>query len=133
VSGYELNVDFDDAGIEQAFREAPAEMADGLLHAVDDSAAKLQADWRAGARRSSGRHGKHYPASITHDVTIQDGAVTSDIGPDNAKLQGRMGRGFEYGSVHQPPHMDGATAFARNAEPFADKVQAAIDHVVDML
>lgn len=131
MSGFELNVDFDDEGLAEAFARAPEEMGRGLLDAVEKSAAKLQQDWRTGARRSSGRHGKHYPSSITHDVSVTEGSVYADIGPEVSRLQGRMGKGFEYGSVHQPPHMDGASAFARNAQPFQSAVQDAIDKVIE--
>lgn len=125
----EITLDGDEE-LRAAFEVAPHTLASALLRAVDGSAAALQRDWRSGARRSSGTHGRHYPSSITHDVTIQDGAVTADIGPERGKLQGSMGAGFEYGSVHQPPHLDGATAFADNAARFEDTVQAAVDDVI---
>ena len=133
MSGLELHVDIDDAGLQHALEVAPEELAKGLLHAVDDSASALQRDWRSNARKTARRHGKRYPSSITHDVTIASGAVTSDIGPDSAMPQGGMGRGFEYGSVHQPPHMDGAVAFARNTGKFEAAVSDAIAKVVDSL
>lgn len=129
----ELHIDVDDHGLQHALELAPEHLAKGLLHAVDDSAAALQRDWRSGARKTARRHGKRYPSSITRDVTIQSGAVTSDIGPDSAMPQGGMGRGFEYGSVHQPPHMDGAVAFARNTGKFEAAVSDAIAKVVDSL
>lgn len=131
MSGVELHADFDDAELQRALEEAPQELADGLFRAVDDSAAKLQRDWRSNARKTARRHGKHYPSSITHDLQLEDGAISADIGPDRAMLQGEMGPGFEYGSVNQPPHMDGAIAFARNVQNFGDMVDDAIRAVVD--
>lgn len=130
MSGFELNVDIDDEGLAEAFARAPEEMGRGLRGALEESAEKLQRDWRDGARRSSGRHGKHYPSSITHEFEVTEGSLSVDIGPEIGRLQGRMGKGFEYGSVHQPPHMDGASAFARNARPFESAVQDAIDRVI---
>lgn len=130
MSGFDLHVDIDDDGLQRALEIAPEELAKGLLHAVDDSAAALQRDWRSNARKTARRHGKHYPSSITHDLTMHEGSVSADIGPDRALPQGGMGQGFEYGSVNQPPHMDGAVAFARNAQKFESAVQDAIDTVV---
>jgi hypothetical protein len=127
---FDLHVDMDSAGLRRALEEAPGELADGLLDAAETSAAKLQRDWRAGARKSARRHGKHYPSSITHDVTVESGSVSADIGPERARPQGGMGPGFEYGSVHTAPHPDGAAAFARNAQAFDRAVQDAIDQVV---
>lgn len=130
MSGFDLRVDVDTAGLERALAEAPELLAHELVDAAEESAGKLQRDWRSNARKTARRHGKHYPSAITHDVTVEAGAVTADIGPDRAKPQGRMGPGFEYGSVHQPPHMDGAAAFARNAQRFARAVDEAVDKVV---
>lgn len=130
MSGFELKVDMDAAGLLAAFELAPEELANGLLDSAEKSAGNLQRDWRSNARKTARRHGKHYPSAITHDVTVESGAVTADIGPERGRPQGRMGPGFEYGSVHQPPHMDGAAAFARNAQVFDREVQAAVDKVV---
>jgi hypothetical protein len=128
---FDLHIDLDgDEELRRAFEVAPRTMSTAILKAVDESSAALQRDWRSGARRSSGTHGPHYPTSITHDVTIEDGAVTGDVGPERGKLQGRMGPGFEYGSVHQPPHMDGASAFAGNTQKFEQAIQGAIDDVI---
>jgi hypothetical protein len=130
VSGLELHIDMDDDGLARALEVAPEELANGLLDAVEKSAAALQRDWRSNARKTARRHGKHYPSSITHDMTLSEGAVSVDIGPDRGMPQGEMGKGFEYGSVHQPPHMDGAIAFARNAQKFESAVDDAISKVI---
>lgn len=67
---------------------------------------------RENARRSSGKHGKHYPRSITWDRAIGGafGVYTAEYGPDLAKPQGNMS--FEYGSRNQKPHLD----LARSAD-----------------
>lgn len=65
--------------------------------------------WQANARETSGTHGKHYPDSITMDMLVgRDIGV--EVGPDTRLPQGSMGPGFEFGSVNQPPHLDGQRA-----------------------
>lgn len=128
MSGMHVDLEIDGADeLAAAFEDAPIEVLGALRRAVDVSAERLQRDWRANARKSSGRHGKRYPSSITYDVSDDDDGVSADIGPDRARLQGRMGPGFEYGSVNQPPHYDGAKAFAANEQRFADQVANAVE------
>lgn len=66
-------------------------------------------DWRANAVATSGEHGKHYPNSITSETRVALG-IHVETGPDSSMPQGGMGRGFEFGSRNQPPHLDGARA-----------------------
>ncbi len=104
----------------------PHELNADLAKVVKDSADRLQRQWRSNARKTARRHGKRYPSSITTSLYEQEGSVYADIGPQNDKLQGRMGPGFEYGSVHQSPHYDGALAFADEEPKFT---QAVAEHV----
>lgn len=86
----------------------------------------LEYAWRANARRTAGKHGKWYPSSITSEDRLTFAGATAEVGPDVTRRQGRMGRGFEFGSVHQPPHLDGTKA-AEVIEPqFAAAVEAAV-------
>lgn len=66
--------------------------------------------WQANARATSGKHGRRYPSSITAETHLTFADATVDVGPDSSKPQGGMGPGFEYGSVNQPPHLDGKKA-----------------------
>lgn len=128
---FELTVDMDgDGELETAFAEAPEQLNTSLWETLDKSAAKTQRDWRAGARKTAGRHGKHYPSSITHALLRADGAIWSDIGPETDLPQGGMGPGFEYGSVNTAPHPDMAVAFATNAQDFSDAVAARVDEII---
>jgi len=43
---------------------------------------------------------KHYYRSIGYDML---GPLEAEVGPDPAHLQGKMGRGVEFGSAHTPP------------------------------
>lgn len=70
---------------------------------------ELRDTWQANARETSGTHGKHYPNSITMDMLIGRDIV-AEVGPDTRLPQGSMGPGFEFGSVNQPPHLDGQRA-----------------------
>ncbi|MEU6710002.1 hypothetical protein ABZ897_00870 [Nonomuraea sp. NPDC046802] len=88
------------------------EVAQEAYPVVKKMAVKLQRDWRRNARSSAGAHGKHYPRSITSEQRFSTDGPDWEIGPDKAMPQGGMGRGFEWGSVHQPPHNDMGQAMA---------------------
>lgn len=57
------------------------------------------------ARRSAGKHGKHYFKAITAERITP---LVWEFGPDASKPQGGMS--FEHGSRNQPPHHDLAQA-----------------------
>jgi hypothetical protein len=95
----------------QAHLEAPG--------VVKDEAIKFRNDWRDNARQSAGAHGKHYPSSIT---TEKVGDSEWEVGPDSALPQGGMGRGFEWGSVNQPPHNDMGQAIVQ----VPDRLESAV-------
>ena len=87
-------------------------------------------DWRHNAEQTSGEHGKHYPASIDSETRLAGLGVLVDTGPNPNRKQGRMGRGFEFGSENQPPHLDGLHALPL-AERRLDKLaDAAIAFVL---
>lgn len=99
-------------------------MLDGAEHkaaskafeVVKDHAYRLRNEWRDNARHNSGAHGPHYPRAITAEQVPARDAVEWEVGPESRLPQGGMGRGFEYGSVKQPPHWDGTSA-AVKVEP----------------
>jgi hypothetical protein len=80
----------------------------------------LESTWKRNARATSGEHGKHYPDSITTDMRVSTN-IEVEVGPDPARPQGGMS--FEFGSVNQPPHLDGQMA--------ADEVVPRIDRRID--
>jgi hypothetical protein len=88
-------------------------------------------DWKNNARATSGEHGKHYPDSITANLALTVTTVSVDVGPDRAKKQGSMGRGFEFGSKNQPPHLDGLRAMDRAAYRAEATIAAAMGKVFD--
>jgi hypothetical protein len=80
-------------------------------------------DWARNAVETSGEHGKHYPNSIDAELVFSVTTVTVEAGPNTAKKQGKMGRGFEFGSENQPPHLDGLRAL--------DGIQARAEKIID--
>lgn len=77
--------------------------------------------WRSNAAATSGEHGKWYPASIDAELVFDLGGVSVDVGPNSGKKQGGMGKGFEFGSRNQPPHLDGARAMTW-VEPQVERI-----------
>ena len=65
-------------------------------------------EWRRNAEETSGEHGKHYPKSIQSHMT---GVLEATVAPQAGMAQ--AGMSFEYGSVNQPPHLDGQRAIDR--------------------
>lgn len=91
------------------FEKAPAKVAAVLYDVFKESGEAFAEDWAANARQTSGTHGKWYPDSIDSETHVALG-IEVEIGPNSAKKQGGMGRGFEFGGPTQPAHLDGARA-----------------------
>ena len=77
------------------------------------------------ARRSAGKHGKHYPNAFSVERRTP---LEYEWGPDSAMPQGGMS--FEYGSRNQPPHHDIAQAADLHG---ADDLQRRVSIVLDRL
>lgn len=93
------------------FEKAPAKVVGALFDTFKSAGERFRDDWQANARATSGAHGKHYPNAITTE--LRPFALTSivvETGPESGRRQGGMGRGFEFGSRNQPPHLDGLRA-----------------------
>ena len=86
-------------------------------------------EWASNARETSGVHGIHYPDSIDSELVFNLSGVSVDVGPNAARPQGSMGRGFEFGSENQPPHLDGLRAMD-GVEQVAEK---AVSETVERL
>lgn len=83
---------------------------------------------RDNARRSAGRHGKHYPRSFTWEMrgSLFGGAgFIAEYGPDATRRQGGMS--FEFGSRNQPPHLDLAKSADLIGPTFAQEVRGKMD------
>lgn len=106
--------------------DAAAETIPAVRPAIQQGADLTKRAWQENARATSGAHGKHYPNSITYDTRVLAGSVVGEVGPDSSRPQGGMGRGFEFGSVNQPPHLDGLKAI----EGTTGKVESLLDEAV---
>lgn len=97
-----------------------------MFDVFKDAGNDLRDQWRENATATSGEHGKHYPRSITADFRVSTN-IEVEIGPDPRLPQGGMS--FEYGSVNQPPHLDGQRA-ADEVVPRIDKrIDSALGHL----
>lgn len=90
---------------------------------MEEAGRALADDWRANAVETSGTHGIHYPQSIDHELSLSVRSIGVEVGPNSAKKQGGMGMGFEFGSVNQPPHLDGLRAL--------DGIQKRVERMFD--
>lgn len=117
---YRLAADLSQIGA----RTAPA--VRGVLGEVGGAFAR---EWAANARQTSGEHGKHYPDSIDSELVFDIRGVSVDVGPNRDKKQGAMGRGFEFGSENQPPHLDGLRAL----DGMQIRAERAVDSAVGFL
>lgn len=111
---YKLGADLSRVG----FKTVPA--VRGVMSDAGDAFAR---EWRSNAAETSGEHGKHYPSSITAELAFSVSSISVDVGPESSRPQGGMGRGFEFGSVNQPPHLDGLRAL--------DGMQGRLDRMLD--
>lgn len=109
--------------------DVTAKMVPGLRTAMAQVGKGVTEDWRKNAVETSGEHGKHYPNSIDSELVFDASGVSVDVGPNAAKKQGSMGAGFEFGSVNQPPHLDGLRA----VDGAHDRIESYIDYAVGRL
>ncbi|NUP49007.1 MAG: hypothetical protein HOW97_17130 [Catenulispora sp.] len=91
-------------------------------------ALNIKNDWRTSA--SGLKHAPLYPASITFDVIPTPTVLAAEIGPDKNRPQGALGNLIEYGSVKNPPHLDGARALAAEEPRFYEAASNAAAEAV---
>lgn len=110
-----------------AFQSAPANLEAESLKVVSKGALNIKNDARQ--RVQAGLHARshlpHYPRSISYDLL--DAGLTAEIGPDPTMIQGRFGRGIEFGSSHAGPIPHMLPAADTEAPKFEEALrQAAI-------
>lgn len=91
---------------------------------VRRGALNVKNGWRANATATAGRHARLYPSSISFDMRPHPTGASAEIGPDKGRPQGPLGNLLEFGSVNNPPHMDGARALAAEEAAFVAHVAA---------
>lgn len=92
-----------------------------LATTIPEAAIDLRDEWRANAAESSGNYSKHYQRAIRYEM---DGPLAAVISPDTGMAQGDMS--FEFGSVNQPPHLDGQRALDRMASLIERRIAAQL-------
>lgn len=91
---------------------------------VNRGALNIKRGWQANARATAGKHARLYPASISYDMRPHPRGAAAEIGPDKTRPQGALGNLLEFGSVKNPPHMDGARALAAEQAAFMAHIAA---------
>jgi hypothetical protein len=108
------------------FGKIGAQSAGAMYGVFKDAGEELKTVWRANAKETSGQHGKHYPNSITADMRVSTN-IEVEVGPDPRLRQGGMS--FEFGSVNQPPHLDGQRATDTVVPRLDRRIDAALAHL----
>lgn len=107
--------------LEQAITTAEPELA----KITERGALNIKRNSRGRLRGISRRHYlKHYYRSLSYDV--DDDGLGAEIGPDASKLQGKMGRGVELGSVHTQPFPHLFPSLDEEEPKYLDQVSRAI-------
>lgn len=93
------------------FEQATSKVASGLYDAYRGAGEGFRDDWQHNVRASSPQgHLKHLPDAITTEMKFAGFGIEVETGPESGLRQGRLGRGDEFGSVNQPPHLNGLRA-----------------------
>jgi hypothetical protein len=111
--------------LERDMREIATTFKPRMAGEVRDVAKDGNTAARRLARRSAGKHGKHYFKAFSAERRTP---LSWEWGPDSAMPQGGMS--FERGSRNQPPHHDLAQAADQHGA--ADLARRA-NHVLDRL
>lgn len=111
--------------------EAPRKAQRDALAVVEHAAVNVKNEWRDNATKTSGRHARRYPATITYDLTLGAalvGRIEAVIGPDKSKPQGPLGNILEFGTANNPPTNDGGRALRAEAPKFeAELAKVTLD------
>lgn len=107
-----------------------AKMVPALRAGMAQVGESVTDEWRRNAVETSGEHGKWYPDSIDSELVFDATGVSVDVGPNAAKKQGSMGAGFEFGSINQPPHLDGLRAVDGSQQRIERMIDATIGYLL---
>lgn len=106
-------------GLSQVGAKAVPALREGMAAAGE----ALAKEWAANVEETSGTHLPYLPKAIDSSLAVDFGGVSVDIGPNNAKKQGRFGKGDEFGSENQSPHLNGLRAL--------DGMQVRTERIID--
>lgn len=100
-----VRAEFDMSELEQwtdVIQRAPAVTEKQARAVVSKGSLNIKNEARKNAPGSGAA--RHYPSSISYDVTEKDGEIVGEIGPAEGRRQWGLGNLLEYGSEHNPPH-----------------------------
>lgn len=104
-----ISIDAKDALLlAREFDLSPAKVLKQGREIVLTGAELIEDHWRANAEQTAGTHGKHYPKRIGSRLSPGFTTIEAEVGPIKPGPQADMS--FEFGSVNQPPHLDGLRA-----------------------
>ena len=106
------------------FRSSAVQASLQVQAVVERGALNVKNGWRDNARATAGRHARLYPNSISYDVRRWPTGASAEIGPDKARPQGALGNLLEFGSVRNPPHLDGLRALQAETPAFLAHIAA---------
>lgn len=110
------------AALARDFEKASIKVASALFDAYRGAGEGFRDDWRHNVQAVSPHgHLKHLPAAITTEMRFAGFQIEVETGPESGKRQGKLGRGDEFGSRNQPPHLNGLRAMPA-AEKRLDKL-----------
>lgn len=105
------------------FGKASSQVAGALYDVYAEQGQEFVKDWGDNVRQVAPEHLPHLPDAITSETRI-----STDIhvvtGPEAGRRQGKLGRGDEFGSENQPPHLSGLHAMTAR-EPLLERAADA--------
>lgn len=119
-----LTIDADDlAALASDYGRTPERAFAALEPVVERGAMNVKRDARSLVLgQITGTFLPHYPRAIDYDVAAAAGWIEAEIGPDDGKPQGGMGRGVEFGSAHTAPIPHLHPAYEQEVPRFARAV-----------
>lgn len=91
------------------FGKASRAVASGLYDVYKEQGDSFAKDWGNNVRAVAPKHLPHLPYAITSETKVGLGIVV-ETGPETGRRQAALGRGDEFGSVNQRPHLSGLRA-----------------------
>lgn len=114
------------AELSRDLRAAAALADDKAKDIVKKAALNVKNDWQRLMRaRSHHGHIPHLPPAVGYDIVEAGGEIIAVIGPDKQSRQGPLAHLLEFGSVNNPPHLDGAAALRAEAPRFYGAISKA--------
>lgn len=108
--------------------DAPLRLAADIVPVVSRGALNIKNDWRD--RLSGLPHLPHLPDAITYDLDVKLGRISAEVGPDKSRRQGPLGSIAEFGSVNNPPRLDGQHALDAETPKYFAAVEAVAQNAL---